>query len=67
MPRLTATSDTRFTSANGLTLDFTADGLEVTDSFGTVDAYARVPAAELAPSLPRNMPAPTTATRRRRR
>ena len=52
MPRLTAKSDTRFTSANGLTVDFTADGLKVTDAFGTIDAYARVPAAELAPRPP---------------
>ena len=52
MPRLTAASDTRFTSANGLAVDFIADGLKVADPFGTIDAYARVPAAELAPRPP---------------
>ena len=31
-----------------MTVDFSADGLRVTDRFGTVDAYARVPATELA-------------------
>ena len=44
IPRLTARSVTRFTAANGVTVDFSADGLRVTDRFGTVDAYARVPA-----------------------
>ena len=48
IPRLTARSGTRFTAANGVTVDFSADGLRVTDRFGTVDAYERVPATALA-------------------
>jgi hypothetical protein len=46
---LTARSDTRFAAATGPTYDFTADGLTVTDVFGSVDVYARVPREELAP------------------
>ena len=48
LPRLTARSGTHFTAANGLTVDFSADGMRITDAFGTVDAYARVPTSELA-------------------
>ncbi len=48
-PRLTARSDTRFTAANGVLYDFSADGLKVTDLFGSVDLYARVRTEELAP------------------
>jgi CubicO group peptidase (beta-lactamase class C family) len=48
VPPVTATSGTRFTAANGLTVDFTQDGLKVTDAFGTVDTYARVQREELS-------------------
>jgi CubicO group peptidase (beta-lactamase class C family) len=48
--RLTAQSDTRFAAANGLTYDFSPDGLTVTDAFGTRDVYARVRGEELAPA-----------------
>ena len=41
-PRLTRRSGSRFASASGQTYDFTADGLRVTDQFGTVDVYQRV-------------------------
>jgi CubicO group peptidase (beta-lactamase class C family) len=47
IPPLTAMSGTRFTAANGLALDFTAGGLKVTDAFGTVDTYTRIPAEDL--------------------
>jgi CubicO group peptidase (beta-lactamase class C family) len=47
--RLTARSDTRFAAANGLTYDFSADALTVTDVFGSRDVYARVRREELAP------------------
>ena len=46
---MTGRSDRRFAAANGLTYDFSADGLKVTDAFGSVDLYARVRAEDLAP------------------
>jgi hypothetical protein len=48
-PQLTARSATRFVAATGgfPTYDFSADGLNVTDSFGSVDLYARVRGDEL--------------------
>ena len=48
-PQLTARSATRFVAATGgfPTYDFSADGLKVTDSFGSVDVYARVRGDEL--------------------
>ena len=47
-PQLTARSATRFVTSTGApTFDFSADGLKVTDSFGSVDVYARVRGDEL--------------------
>ncbi len=46
---LIARSATRYVRSNGTTFDFSADGVAVTDRFGTVLTYARVPAADVSP------------------
>jgi hypothetical protein len=50
---LAAHSPTRYVRTSGQTYDFAADGrLTVTDEFGTVQTFARVPPGELAPKPP---------------